>query len=239
MFVENHYQQTSVDFNRNNVMQLTTILKFLEITGNKHSDACGDNIIQHRNDGKTWVFTDWYLKILKYPKYDDKVYAKTWSEPVTALFTCNRDFELYSNDELAVIATTRWAIVDLSNGRPVKIEKDLIEMYKPEDKKTFTETKLPKIAIPENWSFEKEIVQRRTDIDYNDHVHNLTYLDYALDVLPQDIFEKQGFTHLHINYKFQLQPGEKTTAKYGFADGKHIIGIFGDEDVLKALVELG
>lgn len=238
MFVELEYQPALEDFRTNGEMELRSILKLFENTGNKHSDIAGDSILGRANIGKAWVFTDWMVQLKRYPKYGEKIVAKTWSEPVNAIFSCSRDFVLYCNDELVVKATTRWAIVDLTLNRPMKIEKEILEKYLPEEKKTFEEAKLPKISIPETYDFEKEIVQRRSDIDFNNHVHNLTYLDYAFETIPADLYKNRNFKNVRISYKMAIFADEKTTCKYACRDNKHIFGIYGNEDALKCQIEL-
>lgn len=238
MFVELEYQPALEDFRTNGEMELRSILKLFENTGNKHSDIAGDSILNRASTGKTWVFTDWMLEIKRYPKYGEKIVSRTWSEPVNAIFTCSRNFELYCNDELVIKATTRWAIVDTSVNRPVKIEPELIEKYQPEDKKTFEEVKLPRIVLPETFDCKKEIVQRRSDIDFNNHVHNLTYLDYAFETIPQDLYQNRSFKNVRISYKFAVFAGEKTVCKYACVDGKHLFGIFGNDDAIKCQIEL-
>lgn len=238
MFVELEYQPALEDFRTNGEMELRSILKLFENTGNKHSDIAGDSILNRASSGKTWVFTDWMLQLERYPKYGEKIVARTWSEPVNAVFTCSRDFELYCNGELVGKATTRWAIVDLALNRPMKIEKELLEKYEPEEKKTFEEAKLPKISIPETYDYEKEIVQRRSDIDFNNHVHNLTYLDYAFETIPADLYQNRNFKNIRISYKMAIFADEKTVCKYACCEGKQIFNIFGNENILKCQIEL-
>ena len=119
-----------------------------------------------------------------------------------------------------------------------KIEQDLISKYGPESKSVYTETKLEKIPVPEDFSAVKEIQIRRSDIDFNDHVHNLTYLDYAMEVLPEDIYEKQNFSTLRITYKSVVKSGEKLVAKYKSVDGANIVFIYNDKDELKTQILL-
>lgn len=238
MIIEFDYQPALEDFRNNQEMELRAILKLFENTGNKHSDLTGDGILNRTQNGTAWVLTDWKVEIKRYPKYGEKIVAKTWTEPANALFTSTRDFEIWCNGELTVIATTRWAILDLTTGRPAKISPELHAKYNPEDKKTFQESKLERIAIPEKFDIEKEIIQRRVDIDFNNHVHNLVYLDYAFETIPEELFNNREFKHLRISYKLQLQYGEPTTCKYALIDGKHNFNIYGKENSLKAQLEL-
>lgn len=238
MFVEYNYNSTLEDLDINRKFELFSIFKILENAGSTHSDKANDNVIKSTNNGKAWVLTDWYAELDSYPFEKDKVKVITWSEPKNQNFIVGRDYELYINDKIAGKATSRWVILDINTGRPVKIEDDLISQYEPENKYVFTEIKLPKIAIPESYSATKEIPLRRTDIDYNGHVHNLNYINFAMEVLPEDVYKNRNFKHIHITYRLAVMPDENICAKYAFTDNRHIVNIFNDKDELKTQIEL-
>ena len=107
MIIDFEYQPVLEDYKKNGDMKLGSILKILENSGNKHSDRAGDAILEGSNSGVAWVLTDWMIELIKYPKYGDKILARTWSEPVKQPLVCTRDFEMYCNGELTVKGTTK------------------------------------------------------------------------------------------------------------------------------------
>lgn len=237
MIVDFEYVPLIEDFNSNGTLKLEAILKILENSGNKHSDLSGDGILQACNNGTSWVLTDWYVKIDFYPKYSDKIVAKTWSEGFSSPFGTNRDFELYCNDKLCAKGTTKWFLLDINSLRPVKITKELLEKYKPEDKCVFEEKKLPKIQEQETFVNEVTLKTRRCDIDFNNHVHNLVYLDYAMEVISEEAYNKHNFEQVRISYKSAVKKDEEVSLKYSVIDKTHTVLIYSKEE-LKALVEL-
>lgn len=238
MFVTYNYKTTLEDIDINNKYELFSIFKILENAGSYHSSLANNNIIKSTNNGRAWVLTDWYAELDFYPSESDSIKAITWSEPRNQNFITSRDFELYANEKIFGKATSRWAILDTQTGRPTKIEDSLIALYQPEEKLTFTNTKLPRIEMPENFSIEKQIQLRRSDIDYNGHVHNLNYIHFAMEVLPQEEYENRKFKHIHISYKLAVLPEEKIIAKYAKLNEKNIICIYNDKNELKTQIEL-
>ncbi len=237
MIIDFEYQPVLEDYKKNGDMKLASILKILENSGNKHSDAAGDAILEGSSNGKAWIMTDWYIELIAYPKYGDKIKARTWSETVKQTFVCTRNFEMYCNGELTVKGMTKWILFDLTSGRPCKITQDIIEKYEPEDKEVFPGSKLSRLVMPESFSLEKPISIRRVDIDFNDHVHNLTYLDYALEVLPQEVYDNRNFKKLRINYKMAVKSGEEILCKYAEKEGRHICCIYGKDGDLRTQIE--
>ena len=237
MIIDFEYQPVLEDYKKNGDMLLGSILKILENSGNKHSDAAGDAILEGTNNGKAWILTDWLIEIGTYPKYGDKILARTWSEPLNHPLTCTRDFEIYCNGELSVRGMTKWILLDLESNRPCRLTAEILDKYQPEDRHTFEDSKLPRLLAPETFSRETPISIRRLDIDFNDHVHNLTYLDYAVEGLPEDVFKNRDFKKLRISYKLAVKAGEEISCKYAEIEGHHICCIYGKDNDLRTQIE--
>lgn len=237
MFVNYDVQTRGDDFHKDGKMRLSSILNFFEIASCKHSELANDNLLADTLEGKAWVMTDWYLVFDDISQKCNKYSVTTWIEKLASPFTSTRNYEFHCDDKVTVRGTTKWLVVDLATNRLQKIDPSFEETYKPEAKQNFTEPKLPKLITPEAFSKETEIAIRRSDIDYNDHVHNLTYLDYAFEVLPEDVFVKNQYKSLRISYKQAVKPDEKIVCKYAFVENKHVCCIFNDKGELKTQIE--
>lgn len=238
MFVDLDVQMRGDDFHKDGKMRLSSILNFFETASCKHSDLANDNLLDDTLTGKAWVMTDWYLEFDGITKKSEKYGVRTWIEKLASPFSSTRNYEFSCDDKVTVKGTTKWLVVDLATNRLQKIDKSFEDTYKPEDKQNF-DPKLPKLVTPESFTAEKEIAVRRSDIDYNDHVHNLTYLDYAFEVLPEDVYVKNEYKSLRISYKQAVKPGEKIICKYAFVENKHICCVFDDKGELKTQIEFG
>lgn len=237
MFADFKYVPFLEDYNANGKMKLEAILKIFENAGNCHSDLAGDYILKGSSDGTAWILTDWLVEIDELPEYGEEVHAVTWSQGATSLFGTSRDFELFRNGQLCGKGTTRWVHYDLNSSRPAKIEKELLDKYGPEEKSVFAESKLPKIEMPAEFSSEIMIKPRRSDIDFNHHVHNLVYVDYAMEVIPSEVYENHNFKNVRITYKSAVREGDEIKVKYAFDGGNHKVFIFGTDDSLKTMIQ--
>lgn len=238
MFVDFEYNPLIEDFNKDGSLKLESVLKILENSGNKHSDKSGDYILEGSNNGVTWVLTDWYVEVESFPKYGDKILARTWSQNPDSLFGCPRDFELYANDKLCIKGTTYWVLFDLNRGRPAKITPELISKYNPEEKSVFEEKKITKLSIPENFTSEVIIKPRRNDIDFNGHVHNLVYIDYAMEAIPEEVYKAHLFKSIRINYKSAITDISDITVKYAYVDDTHKVCIYDNKGDVKTIIQI-
>lgn len=237
MIFEYKYKPVIEDFNKEGVLSLNAVIKILENAGNAHSDMAGDSVFNIKDLSRAWVLTDWQIEISEYPVYGDEVMAQTWSEGFTSPLVANRNFLFYKNGVVCGKASTRWVLLDLATGRPSRIDPVYLEKYGTEDKTVFEDKKLIRIVSPENWETEITIPVRRSDIDFNNHVHNLTYLDYAREVLPENFEDLSRFKGLRISYKTGLKPGSKALCKYAFLEGFHVFNISDENGTPAALIQ--
>lgn len=237
MIFEYEYKPVIEDFSNDGHLSVNAILKIFENAGNAHSDYAGDSIFKTAGITKTWVLTEWFIQIDEYPFYSDSVKAETWSEGANSPLFANRNFILYKNGKACAKGTSVWVLVDFATQRLCKIEKNVLEKYLPEDKRLFEE-KIAKIEKIEDFQSEEEIAVRRTDFDFNSHVHNLVYVDYAMQVLPDEAYKTQNFKNVRISYKSAVKEGRKVLCRYAKKDEKHNVFIFNEENQLCTMIQL-
>ena len=231
------YKPIIEDYDNQGNYKTSTILKAFGNAGSAHSDASGDNVIQGSNNGKAWVLLDWKIEVLEAPKMNEELRVETWIEPLKSPFGTIRSFLGYVGDKLCAKGITKWVLLDVATGRPSKLDTALIESYGINEGSAFEGSKIEKIAEPENYTFEADILVRRTDIDWNNHVHNLTYLDYALDCLPEDVYTNKNFKKVRITFKHEISGCKMIKGKYGETENASVVAIHNEKGDLCTLVE--
>lgn len=71
----------------------------------------------------------------------------------------------------------------------------------------------------------------------NNHMHNLSYLDMAYEILPDEIYKNKVFDNIRIVYKKEIVYGERVECYYKEEDNKYIITAKSN-DKLNAIIEL-
>lgn len=226
------------DIDKNTELTNKAILGFFEDIGGYQSDVAGYGLKDIEKTKLSWVLLHWKIKVLKRMKYGDEIHVKTWSRGAVRA-CCYRDFEIFnSKGELCVIATSRWALIHLEKGL-MRLTDELVEKYQTENKSVFKDFKFDKLREPTNYSNIYEYTVTRRDIDINNHMHNLCYLDLAYEALPKDIYENSSFDNIEIMYKSGAFLGNNLKCFYSQVDNEHFITIKSeDEKTLHAIIKM-
>ena len=227
------------DVGKNDEITNKGLLECLENIAAYHSDSVGYGINTTNITHLTWVVLDWKVKVIKRPKYGQVLDIRTWSRHIVKCYAY-RDFEVYNDKgELCAIASSKWLLIDTQKGKITKVEEAMAEKYHSESKSVFGELEIEKIKLPEKFESTISYQIKRRDIDIIGHVHNLYYLDLALETLPEEVYEQRPFDDIRIMYKKEIKLGERVICKYAKQENKNIVVIESqDGKVLHAMIAL-
>ena len=240
MIIENEYTVKLSEIGKNNKATNKTILSYLEDIGGVHSNKAGNGIYDIPKTHLTWLLLEWKLKVIRRPNYAEKVKVVTWSREAVKCYAY-RDFEIYDEQgNVIALAASKWVLLDLEKGKIIKVDPELIGRYNPElTRFAFENEQFEKIKEPDEYQYETEYTVRRSDIDVNNHMHNLNYLELANEALPEEVYRGALFNDVRISYKKEIKLGEILKCKYAFRDNKHVVAIKSqDETALHAIIEM-
>ncbi len=232
MILEERFLVGIQDIDKND---LITNKAFFEAFGNLgciHSNFAGSGPYQMKKTHLSWLVINWKLKVFKRPKYFEHYYVKTWARNYDRLYSY-RDYEVYneSNERIA-ICTSRWILVDTEKRHLGKIEPSMMANYQPEKREVFPGYEFPKIEAPENIMVQKYYNINSMMIDFNNHVHNTSYIDLADEVIPQEILN-QPINDIEIIYKKEIKPEETVKLQYSEMNGKRMVTIKSEDELIQ------
>lgn len=231
------------DIDKGRYLKDEGILEIFENIATHHSDAVGFGVNDYASSNVAWIILEWEIKVLKRPKYGELLNVNTWGRTsqskLSKAFTY-RDFEMYDQDNnLLVIGSSKWALLNVKERKPIIITDEIMEKYNPIEKSVFNETQIAKIKAPEEYDLIYNYQVLRKDVDFNNHMHNLYYLDLAYETLPEEVYLKRPFNEIRISYKKEITLNEKLICKYKQVEDENIISIYSeDETILHAIITL-
>lgn len=235
-FSENTFTRID-DFDRNGSMKPSALLRILENTASHHSDYVADKMPAGHINRIVWIITDWRMEMLRAPVCREKLSVSTWIVGKAPAAHIDRQL-LVKNaaGEELVRAEVRHALLNVEENRLVRLDEETVSRYEPEQLRLF-EGRMPRLHVPESFAQEEHFALRRSDIDYNGHVHNTSYLDFALEPIDEATLLR-GVKSIRMTYRKALKYGDDVTIKSTERDGAWDIGIYsGDELSFAALIE--
>ena len=174
------------DFDQHGRLTPTALLSIFENTAVRHAETVGYSPMDDSlRNGMAWLITNWRVAVERAPAYDEPFTASTWlcNNPRQA----TREMLLQSaGGEVLARGQAKLALVDRSCNKPCLPTPERLAAYQPELRTAFAD-KLPRLRPPAGCTAASPVQLRRSDMDYNGHLHNTAYLSLALDAAPPEV----------------------------------------------------
>lgn len=217
----------------NGYLKYTDLCNLLQLTAAAHSEVGGISFTDMQEFNQAWVLSRMRVEISELPKWRDVVTVKTWINSLENSRSV-RALEMYVNGRKIVGSETFWAVFNTKARRPepLALPYQHFELY-PENKAT--EIGFSKI----NLSHEKEIAFERTvflsDLDIVNHVNNVKYLEWCLDLLDENKIFYQEVKSFEMNFLKELSLKDKVILHECLNDTNAIFSITKEDKTCFAL----
>lgn len=148
----------------------------------------------------SWVLMRLHLKVYKTPQLGDQLYITTYPSGFEKLFTY-RDYQVFgaSKDLLASVSST-WLLMD-TVARKLSPIPDFIRSIDMPD----TSVCLPRIKHKQ-LPFERADLSKTSTVgwhqlDFNNHLGNVNYIELATDAMPLDFLQNHELKEVDILYR--------------------------------------
>ncbi|TGE33663.1 acyl-ACP thioesterase domain-containing protein [Desulfosporosinus sp. Sb-LF] len=193
-----------------------TILYYLEDAAISHSESVGYGVGRLRSEQRAWILNRWHLQIDQYPTYGEMVIIETWPSNFER-FYATREFLIKNyREEVIGRATSLWIFMNTETKRPLRIGLEFRDAYGLDPVRAIEDPfdQLQAISKGGGVSEEEQIfLVRRSDIDTNGHVNNANYLQWMLEVIPENIYQQNQLISLKIIYKKETTYGSTIRSK--------------------------
>ena len=198
------------DVDRNNKCKISRILDFFQDIATSHSDSLGYGSAKMLELNLGWLVTAWKFRINKLPTADERIEIRTWSRGLKGL-TARRAVEILNEKKESIIqADSHWVLYNLKEKKIMKPVGEIISIYGINYKTVIEEIKHTNTKeIKGNLISEKTLKIERRDIDTNGHLNNSRYLDYALEALPDEVYNNIKIEEAELKYKKQVFENEE------------------------------
>jgi len=155
-----------------------------EIAGN-HARDLGLGIQELQDEGFTWMLARLRLSVDRYAAWRENVRIRTWPAGLRGRVGAQRDFLAYDDVGRTLLrGVSEWLYVDIQSLKIVRLPPAFAALAPdgtPRAGLPEAPDRIPEIAKAE-WS--SSLTVRRSDHDFNDHVNNAHYVEWALECVP-------------------------------------------------------
>ena len=199
----NIWQQThqirSYEVDCHHRLAILSIFNFMQEAASRHAEALGVSIQQLLLNNHTWLLSRLKIRITSFPVWQDRITISTWPSGAQRLFAL-RDFQLQDeNDQTVAAAVSAWLVLDVEKRRPVRIGP-FVEKLRPLEGQHILPDTLDKLPGLEAGTHEKQFVVRYRDLDINQHVNNVSFVEWLMESVPAGILNSSVLAELEINF---------------------------------------
>ena len=182
------------------------------------------------DQGYRWVISRTAAKVLRMPKYGERVEIITVAEP-NKMFFYPRFTALRTIDgELLLESETVWAIIDFKTRKPTLPKQTgiIIRQSEEVEKELSIGTKIPLIETTE--TLDRTVLF--SDLDINGHMNNTKYVAWAYDLLGSEYLKGKQLADFRLSYHTEAKEGEIITQKFSKKEKElYVIGVVGERKV--------
>ncbi|DBA83590.1 hypothetical protein WJX77_005571 [Trebouxia sp. C0004] len=156
------------------------------------------------------------IEMTKYPKWGDVVRIETYFS-ADGRIAARREWFIKDalTGELLGRATSTWVMINLQTRKVAKIPEAMrqkLARFAPNPlrdafDKSERKLKLPNLQLPAEIEGPVQVA-RRSDVDMNGHINNVTYLAWALETVPREVYYNYELEQMEIDYKAECHSGD-------------------------------
>lgn len=181
---------------------------------------------------RAWILASWQIEVERFPLLGEEVTTQTWLQNFTGFYGVRNFCMLDAQGRTLAQAVSIWIYMDIDRGRPSKVDADVREALKVEDRPTVAQLSR-KIALEGEFEKREKFTVVRSHLDTNHHVNNGQYLVMAQEYLPQDFVIRR----VRVEYKKSAKLHDVVVPFVSEREGVYMVSLCGEDEQPFAVIE--
>jgi len=219
MIFTKDYAVHSYETDARGLAKASTLLNFLQDAAGEHAARLGVGVHDLVRRNMTWVLSRYHVVIRRYPAMGARLEVTTWPSAKRGYFAL-RDFEAADADGPVLSASSSWMVIALDRKQPVKVDEAIAVPYAVE--RRALEDPFDSLPVPEARDAEVRFRVESGHIDWNRHVNNAIYVQWALEAVPAEVLTTRRPAEIEVSYRAEAFLGDEGGAavrRAGDGDG--------------------
>lgn len=191
------------------LLTLPSLIHYFQDMAILHSEKVGYTLEYYEKANQGFMILKWDINVHRWPAFNESINIVT--QPYSfKKFLANRSFKVYAEDgSLIADGDTGWVFADTITRRPIRVPEELHTAFGVDTGAEKLYVNLEDLAPLESGEHKLVIKVQNSDIDTNNHVNNVRYIEWALQSLPSEFLSTHVVTNAKVNYKKELQLGDE------------------------------
>ena len=211
-----------------NHVTLPTLCNYMQEAAGVNAAKLGWGIQALQAEGLTWMLSRLHVKVSRYVPWGETVTVKTWPSGMKGRLVAKRCFLGLDAEGVELFrAASEWLYVDMKAQKIAKLPATFAGLV-PDGTPDF---ELPdiggKFAHMPSVDSGVEVLTRHSDLDFNDHVNNVHYVEWMLESVKWKVESEKcgGFiettlpAEIDIVFRQAAKAGETLVSERCAADG--------------------
>jgi acyl-ACP thioesterase len=192
----------------NNCASLVAICNFLQVSAFRHAHHLGFDYTHKDGFDRIWVLIRMLIHMDAYPAWNNEIEVKTWHRGTEGL-TALRDYEINDAQGKRLGAvSSHWFLLDPETHKAIVPEINDKAVYSIWPLAVMEEQP-SRILIHHDLSLIRIITAGYTDLDMYMHVNNARYIDWVLNLFPEEMHRKFSISSFLIEFLSEVKYGEE------------------------------
>ena len=190
----------------------TTILALLEETAADHCYSIKHGLYDLIKQNIGWVLVSGIMKMERYPEYKENIIIRTWLSRYSTVKGIRENIIFDEQGHIIGSAKSLWVFFDIKRRRPVQIFADIKEKWSFCNEESIKHDISKMIKAIDSASYIEEFKVNRYDVDMNQHVSNIRYLQWVIDTIPDEIIDNKFLHTIDGRFIAEAQFGDEITS---------------------------
>ncbi len=210
-----------------NHVTLPTLCNYMQEAAGINADNLGWGIRTLQDEGLTWMLSRLTMNVSRYVPWGETVTVRTWPSGMKGRLIAKRCFQGFDEKGAELFrASSEWLYVDMKAQKIAKLPESFADLVPPGTPGFELPDIGGKFAHLPQVDGSVDILTRHSDLDFNDHVNNVHYIEWMLEgdggghagrvTLPGEI---------DIVFRQAAKAGEALVSEYCAADGRTLHAI--------------
>ncbi|MBF0102311.1 MAG: hypothetical protein HQK77_15525 [Desulfobacterales bacterium] len=223
-FYEKAYQIRFSELNAKGYLKPVKIFDYFQDIASEHTHHIGISALDLFVKNLTWVVIRYHVKIFHYPKWNQPIIIQTLRNTHKKLYEL-REFTVLDSDGTVLIqGRSVWVMLNTQSWKLVRLDRNLpnhlLTVNEVIDPEFMNISKLSQVDIRRNFYVRKD------DLDVNQHVNNAVYIKWAIETIPDDIFQQCDLSEINVQFLNDSYEQEQISSMTQCIEHKEKIYVF-------------